>query len=59
MIDFTELEVVNLYLLLSETESLSVQLESSMLKLEREVFELYTVKEIEGYRAIFNNKGKF
>lgn len=58
MIDLNDLEIINLYLMLSEKEQLLGQLDSAMLKLERYIFERYNVEEIEAYQSTYKSKGK-
>lgn len=58
MLELNKLEVLNLYFLLSERTDLSEKINSVLMKLEIEVFESYTVREIEGYRSVFNDKGR-
>lgn len=50
-------EILNLYLILSDKESLPDKLEKLLIKLEGVVYNNYTVREIEEFRSIFNNKG--
>lgn len=58
MLELNKLEVLNLYLLLSESTDLSEKINSVLMKLEIEVFESYTVREIEDFRSVFNDKGR-
>ncbi len=58
MIDLNVEELVSLYFHLSDIDNLSENLDNALMKIERLLFELFTVKEIEEYRSIYNNKEK-
>ncbi|MGL1894039.1 MAG: hypothetical protein OCD02_20570 [Spirochaetaceae bacterium] len=58
MKDFNKEEVLSLYFLLSDMDSLPIYLDSAMLKLEEDIFENFNVKEIEEFRVIFRDKDK-
>lgn len=58
MEELEKLEILNLYLFLCDKDNLSELINNVLIKLEKEVFEKYSVVEIEGYRSIFTDKGK-
>lgn len=58
MLNLNKLEVLNLYLLLSTNKTLTDRIDGILVKLENEIFENYTVREIEHFRSVFNEKGR-
>jgi len=58
MLKLDKLEILNLYFLLSESNNISLRINNVLLKLEKEIFENYTVMEIESYKSIYDDKGR-
>ncbi len=57
MISLQKRENLNLYFYLSQNSELTFILNDILVKLEKEVFGIYTVKEIEEFRLIYKCKG--
>lgn len=57
MIDLNEKEALNLYLFLSLKDEINPALNRVMLKLERKLFSIYSVAELEAYKDEYLKKG--
>lgn len=58
MLNIDEEEVLTLYFYLSQSEFLLEPLDSLLIKLEKKLFDIYTVKEIEEFSIAYKNKEK-
>lgn len=59
MLELNTEESLSLYFFLSDREDLSETLNSLLIKIEAELFNRYTVKELETLRLKFKDKGIF
>lgn len=57
MIDLDLDELLSIYFYLSDKEKLPEQVDCTLLKLEKKIFSIFTVKEIEELRLSYNDKG--
>ncbi|MBN2617670.1 MAG: hypothetical protein JXR64_05090 [Spirochaetales bacterium] len=57
MINFDKLEILNLYLFFLDLENIPEPFNVILNKLEKEIYNTYSVLEIENYRKIFKDKG--
>ncbi|QEN05890.1 hypothetical protein EW093_14700 [Thiospirochaeta perfilievii] len=57
-LDLEERELLSLYFFLSDKEELPEQVDSYLLKLEKKVFNCFSVMDIEMYRKNYDDKGK-
>ncbi len=58
MMDLEENELLALYFYLSDEKKLPEQVDSSLNKLEKKIFESFTVNKIELLRKAYNDKGR-
>lgn len=58
MMDLEENELLALYFYLSDEKKLPEQVDSSLNKLEKKIFESFTVNKIELFRKAYNDKGR-
>lgn len=58
MMDLEENELLSLYFYLCDEKKLPEQVDSSLNKLEKKIFESFTVNEIETFRKAYNDKGR-
>lgn len=58
MLNLEKIEVLNLYLFLSGISNLSDNMNDLLIKLEKEIYSTYSVKEMENFKNIFNDKGR-
>lgn len=58
VMDLEEYELLSLYFYLSDKKELPEQVDSLLNKLEKKIFESFTVKKIEIFRETYNDKGR-